>query len=46
MIKAFEGILATRKPAEEDLAECRELGKKLARLEKTEKSQRIEEPRL
>jgi flavorubredoxin len=46
MIKAFEGILATRKPAEEDLAECRELGKKLAWLEKTEKSQRIEEPRL
>jgi len=46
MIKAFEGTLATRKPTEEDLAECRELGKKLARLEKTEKPQRIEEPRL
>lgn len=46
MIKAFEDILATRKPTEEDLAEYRELGKKLARLEKTEKPQRIEEPRL
>jgi flavorubredoxin len=46
MIKAFESILVTRKPTEEDLAGCRELGKKLARLEKIEKPQRIEEPRL
>jgi flavorubredoxin len=46
MTKAFEGILATRQPTEEDLAECRELGKRLAQLEKTEKPQRIEEPRL
>jgi len=46
MSKAFEGVLATRKPTEEDLAECRELVKKLARLEKVESPQRIEEPRL
>ena len=46
MVKAFEGILTTRKPTEETLTECKELGKKLARLEKIEKPQRIEEPRL
>jgi flavorubredoxin len=46
MIKAFEGVLTTRKPTEETLAECRELGKKLARLEKIERPQGIEEPRL
>ena len=46
MIRAFESILVTRKPTEEDMAECRDLGKKLARLEKTEKPQRVEEPRL
>jgi len=44
MIKAFEGILATRKPTKEDLAECRELGKKLVQLEKIGKPQRIEAP--
>ena len=46
MTKAFEAIVATRQPTEEALAECRELGKKLARLEKVEKPPRIEEPRL
>ena len=46
MTKAFEGILATRKPTEEVLAECRELGKRIARLEKIEKPSSIEEPRL
>jgi flavorubredoxin len=46
MIKAFEGVLTTRNPTEETLAECRELGKRLARLEKIERPQRIEEPRL
>jgi flavorubredoxin len=46
MSKAFEGILATRQPTDEVLAECRELGEKLARLEKIEKPHRIEEPRL
>jgi len=44
--KAFEGILATRKPTEEVMAECRELGKRIARLEKIEKPSTIEEPRL
>lgn len=42
MIKAFEGILATRKPTKEDLAECRELGKKLVPLDKIGKPQRKE----
>ena len=46
MIKAFEGVLTTLKPTEETLAACRELGKKLARIEKIEKPQGIEEPRL
>jgi flavorubredoxin len=46
MIKAFESVLATREPTEEVLAECRELGKKLARLEQIEKTPKIEEPRL
>jgi hypothetical protein len=31
MVKAFDGIIATRKPTDEDLTHCRELGKKLAR---------------
>jgi hypothetical protein len=39
-------MVATRKPTEEDLAGCRELGKKLAKLEKIEKSTKVEEPRL
>jgi flavorubredoxin len=34
MSKVFEGVLATREPTAEDLAECRELGRKVARLEK------------
>lgn len=46
MTKCAEGLLATRKPSEEALAECRELGKKLARPEKMEKPQGIQEPRL
>jgi flavorubredoxin len=46
MVKAFEGVLATRKPTEEELTECRELGKRLAGLGELEKSQRVEEPRL
>lgn len=45
MIKALEGLLATRKPTEENLVECRELGKKLATLEKIEPP-KIEEPKL
>ncbi len=46
MIRAFEGLLATRKPTEEDLEQCRKLGQNIARLEKVEKPQDIEEPRL
>lgn len=46
MIRAFEAVLATRVPTEEVLAECRELGKKIARLEKVEKPKGIDEPRL
>lgn len=46
MVRAFEGILITRKPTEEYLAECREPGEKLAWLERTLKPQGIEEPLL
>ena len=46
MVKAFDGILATRKPTDEDLALCRELGKKLAVWDKVEKPKKIEEPKL
>ena len=46
MAKAFDGILATRKPTDEDLAHCRDLGKKLAGLEKIEKPKKIDEPKL
>lgn len=46
MVKAFNGVLATRKPANEDLAQCRELGRKLASLDKIAKPEGIEEPRL
>jgi flavorubredoxin len=46
MIKAFEGVLATRAPTDEDLARCREIGKNLARIEKVERPSKIEEPRL
>lgn len=46
MVKAFESVLATRQPSEEVLAECRELGKKLAHPEKRDKPSKIEEPKL
>ena len=46
MIKASEGVLATRKPTDEALAECKALGKKLAVLEKVETPLQIQEPRL
>jgi flavorubredoxin len=46
MSKAAEGVLATRKPTQEALTECRELGKKLARPEKMVTPKGIEEPRL
>jgi len=46
MVKVLAGPLATRKPTEEILAECRELGEKIARLEKVEPIKGVEEPRL
>ena len=46
MVKVFEGLVATRTPTEEDLAKCRELGKKLAKLEKIERVKDVGEPRL
>ncbi len=46
MIKALSGPLATRQPTPEILAECRELGKKMAKLDKVVPSQKVEEPRL
>lgn len=46
MVRACEGVIVTRQPTEEDLVACRELGKKLARLERPDKQQTIDEPRL
>ena len=46
MARAADAVLATRKPSEEALAQCRELGKKLAHPEKMEKPKGIQEPRL
>ena len=46
MVKAADTVLATRKPAEDVLAQCRELGKKLAHPEKMEKPKGAQEPRL
>jgi flavodoxin len=45
MTKLCEGVLATRKPTEEVLAQCKDLGKKLAHPEKVKPS-KVEEPRL
>jgi len=46
MIRAYQGVLATRKPTDDVLVECRDLGKKIAKLEKVEKPAKVEEPRL
>jgi len=46
MVKVAETVLATRKPSEEILAQCRDLGKKLAHPEKMEKPKGVQEPRL
>ena len=46
MIKACESVLSTREPTPEVLAECRELGQKIAKLEKVERVPKTEEPRL
>jgi flavorubredoxin len=45
MNKAFESVLGTRQPTEEVLAQCRDLGRKLARLEMAPPAP-VEEPRL
>ena len=46
MVKVFEALVATRKPTEEDLVKCKDLGKKLAKLEKIERVKEVGEPRL
>lgn len=46
MDKAFNSILITREPTEENLADCRESGKKLALLKTIETPRDTEEPRL
>lgn len=46
MVKVFESLVATRKPAEEDISKCKELGKKMAKLEKVERVKETGEPRL
>ena len=46
MAKVVPSVVATRKPTAEVLAECRELGKKLAHPEKLERLKGVEEPRL
>ena len=46
MVKVFEAMVTTRKPTEEDLVKCKELGKKLAKLEKIERVKEVGEPRL
>jgi multimeric flavodoxin WrbA len=45
MIKAAD-VIATRTPNPEVIAECKELGKKIAKLEKVVKSKKMEEPKL
>ncbi len=46
MVKAADTVLATRKPSDEVMAQCRDLGKKLAHPEKMEKPKGAQEPRL
>ncbi len=46
MTRIAEAVMATRKPSDESLAECRELGKRLALLEKQHRPLGIQEPRL
>lgn len=45
MIKAAEDVIATRVPAPEVISQCRDLGKKIAVMEKVERP-KIEEPKL
>jgi flavorubredoxin len=46
MIKAADDVIATRTPTPEVITECEELGKKIAKLEKVERSKKVEEPKL
>jgi flavorubredoxin len=46
MSRLYDGVLATRKPTEEVLSECRELGTRLAQPHKTSEPGHVEEPRL
>ncbi len=46
MTRFTEGIMATRKPTDDVLAECRELGRRLANPAKGHKTGGVEEPRL
>ena len=46
MSRLHDGVLATRKPTEEVLSECRELGTRLAQPHKTSEPGHVEEPRL
>ncbi len=46
MVKAADTVLATRKPSDEVIAQCRELGKKIAHPEKIERPKGGQEPRL
>ncbi len=46
MARAADAVLATRKPTEEVLAQCRALGAKLAEPGKLERPKGVQEPRL
>jgi len=46
MVRAAEGVMATRQPTPEVIAQCKELGKKLAQPKKMEKPKGTPEPRL
>jgi len=46
MRKVADGLMATRQPTPEVLTQCKDLGKKLAKPEKLDKSAGVKEPRL
>ena len=46
MIKAADDVIATLTPTPEVITECKELGKKIAKLENVTKSKKVEEPKL
>jgi flavorubredoxin len=45
MARVSEGLMSTRQPTPDVLAQCKELGKKLAQPEKMEKLKTVQEPR-